>query len=44
MFRRIEALLSPTSSDNIVQRGSLMIDSQRLTATWKGTQLGIDTH
>lgn len=36
LFRRIEALRSPISSENIVQRGSLMIDSQRLTATWKG--------
>jgi two-component system, OmpR family, response regulator len=36
LFRRVEALRMPVSDDNLVERGNLIIDSDRLTATWKG--------
>lgn len=36
LFRRMDALRSPPSAENVMDRGSLRIDSHRLTATWKG--------
>jgi two-component system OmpR family response regulator len=36
LFRRIEALRTPPSAENVITRGSLLIDSYRLTATWRG--------
>ncbi len=36
LFRRMDALRSPPSAENVMERGSLRIDSHRLTATWKG--------
>lgn len=39
LFRRIDALTLPPSSNNIMERGALLIDSQRLTATWRGVAM-----
>jgi len=37
LFRRIDALRAPPSEDNVIERGALLIDSHRLTATWRGS-------
>ncbi|MCK5718041.1 MAG: proteobacterial dedicated sortase system response regulator [Thiomargarita sp.] len=36
LFRRIDALTMPPSSNNIMERGFLVIDSPRLTVSWRG--------
>jgi two-component system OmpR family response regulator len=36
LFRRIEALRAPPSAENVIVRGSLSIDTHRLTAIWRG--------
>lgn len=36
LFRRIDALRSPPSEENVIRRGVLLIDSDRLTTTWRG--------
>lgn len=36
LFRRIDALRTPPSEESVIERGPLLIDSHRLTATWKG--------
>jgi two-component system OmpR family response regulator len=36
LFRRVDALRIPASHDSLIERGSLIIDSNRLTITWKG--------
>lgn len=41
LFRRIDALTQPSSRDQIVTRGTLMIDTARLHATWNGKPLGL---
>lgn len=35
LFRRVDALRIPASHDSLIERGSLIIDSNRLTITWK---------
>ncbi|MEK7991560.1 MAG: proteobacterial dedicated sortase system response regulator [Thiotrichaceae bacterium] len=35
LFRRVDALRMPASNDSLIERGSLSIDSNRLTITWK---------
>lgn len=35
LFRRVDALRAPQLAENILQRGQLCIDTQRLTATWQ---------
>ncbi len=35
LFRRVDALRTPASNDSLMERGTLTIDSNRLTATWK---------
>ena len=35
LFRRIDALRSPPSEENVIRRGALLIDSDRLTTTWR---------
>lgn len=37
LFRRIEALRTPPAEENVLERGPLLLDSHRLTATWRGT-------
>lgn len=41
LFRRIEALTQPSSRDQIVTRGALLIDTARLHATWNDQPLGL---
>lgn len=35
LFRRIDALRSPPSEESVMARGPLLIDSHRLTVTWR---------
>lgn len=41
LFRRIDALRTPSSVENIIERGALLIDSDRLIATWRGVALDL---
>ena len=41
LFRRIDALKQPSDRDQILARGSLMIDTARLHATWQDKPLGL---
>ncbi len=41
LFRRIEALRTPPSAENVITRGSLLIDSYRLTATWRSVAVDL---
>lgn len=36
LFRRVEALRTPPLEESVIERGSLLIDSHRLTVTWSG--------
>ncbi|GAB4346919.1 MAG: proteobacterial dedicated sortase system response regulator [Gammaproteobacteria bacterium] len=36
LFRRVEAFSEPTGGDTLLQRGKLVIDPDRMTATWDG--------
>jgi two-component system, OmpR family, response regulator len=37
LFRRVDALRNPPSEESIMERGPLLMDSHRLTTTWRGT-------
>lgn len=41
LFRRVDALRMPPSEENVIERGSLLIDSYRLTATWRGVLIDL---
>ena len=41
LFRRIDALTQPSNRDQIVTRGTLLIDTARLHATWQEKPLGL---
>jgi len=41
LFRRIDALTQPASRDHVLTRGSLVIDTERLHATWQEKPLGL---
>jgi two-component system OmpR family response regulator len=41
LFRRIDALTQPSSRDQIIARGPLVIDAARLHATWRDQPLGL---
>jgi two-component system OmpR family response regulator len=41
LFRRIDALTQPSNRDQIVTRGTLLIDTARLHATWHEKPLGL---
>ncbi len=41
LFRRLDALQAPQSSDNRLVRGDLEIDSDRMTITWQGQAVGL---
>ncbi len=41
LFRRIDALRTPPSKENVMTRGSLLVDSHRLLTTWKGIQIDL---
>ena len=36
LFRRVEALRIPPQEESVIERGPLLLDSHRLTATWRG--------
>ncbi len=36
LFRRIEALAKPAGAAEVIRRGALTIDSERITVTWNG--------
>jgi two-component system OmpR family response regulator len=36
LFRRVDSLNVPTQTESLLQRGFLTLDTQRLTASWKG--------
>lgn len=36
LFRRVEALRIPPQEDSVIERGPLLLDTHRLTATWHG--------
>src|SRR6202167_4452339 len=37
LFRRVDALRQPQASDQIVRRGALLVDSERMQVQWEGT-------
>lgn len=41
LFRRQEAFKQPVNTDHITQTGSLMMDSQRMTITWKNKSIDL---
>jgi two-component system OmpR family response regulator len=41
LFRRIEALRTPPAEENVIERGPLLIDSHRLTATWRSVAVDL---
>lgn len=41
LFRRVEALRTPPSIESVIERGFLLIDSHRLTATWRGVAVDL---
>lgn len=41
LFRRIDALTRPASGEQVLRRGALMIDIDRLHATWQDQPLGL---
>jgi len=41
LFRRIDALRTPPSEESVMERGALLVDSHRLTATWQGVPVDL---
>jgi len=41
LFRRMDALSQPAASDDVLHRGPLALDPQRMTVTWKGGPVGL---
>jgi two-component system, OmpR family, response regulator len=41
LFRRVEALAAPAAQEEVVERGALALDHQRLTAHWRGTPVDL---
>ena len=41
LFRRVDAASQPAASNDVLTRGALALDPQRMTATWKGTGVGL---
>jgi len=41
LFRRVDALAQPTSRDHVLHRGVLLIDTERLHASWQDKPLGL---
>ena len=41
LFRRIDALAQPNTREQGLQRGALLIDTERLQATWNGIRLDL---
>jgi len=41
LFRRVDAASQPAASNDVLTRGALALDPQRMTATWKGAGVGL---
>jgi len=41
LFRRVDAASQPAASNDVLARGALALDPQRMTATWKGAGVGL---
>ncbi|HEX4779170.1 MAG TPA: proteobacterial dedicated sortase system response regulator [Usitatibacter sp.] len=41
LFRRMDALSQPAANDDVLQRGPLALDPQRMTVTWNGGAVGL---
>ena len=41
LFRRLEALAQPTSEARLIRLGELLLDAERLQASWQGQPLGL---
>ncbi|HXF79628.1 MAG TPA: proteobacterial dedicated sortase system response regulator [Usitatibacter sp.] len=41
LFRRMDALSQPAANDDVLHRGPLALDPQRMTVTWKGGPVGL---
>jgi two-component system OmpR family response regulator len=41
LFRRVDATAQPAVAEDVLHRGRLALDAQRMTATWVGQQLGL---
>jgi len=41
LFRRVEALTEPVQGAKMLERGALMLDPDRMTATWKGEAVSL---
>ncbi|EIJ43837.1 proteobacterial dedicated sortase system response regulator [Beggiatoa alba B18LD] len=41
LFRRVEALATPPSAENVIERGSLRIDPHRLTVMWRNVPVDL---
>lgn len=41
LFRRVDALTTPPSSNSVIEIGPLLIDSDRLTATWRAIAVNL---
>src|SRR5258707_4673642 len=42
LFRRVDATSQPAVAEDVLNRGSLALDAQRMTATWKGRAVGLN--
>ena len=41
LFRRVDAASQPAAANDVLTRGPLALDPQRMTATWNGTGVGL---
>jgi two-component system OmpR family response regulator len=41
LFRRVDAALQPAAANDVLTRGALALDPQRMTVTWKGEGVGL---
>src|SRR3979490_2473087 len=41
LFRRVDATSQPAAMEDVLNRGKLALDAQRMTATWNGAAVGL---
>jgi two-component system OmpR family response regulator len=41
LFRRVDATSQPAVAEDVLSRGRLALDAQRMTATWNGHAVGL---
>jgi two-component system OmpR family response regulator len=41
LFRRVEAMSQAPAAEDVLRRGDLALDAQRMSATWKGKPVGL---